>query len=187
MSKQNQLAGWLINLPNKLTIGRVAVIPILMILFPLNIQFFNLICAFLFALAAATDFFDGYLARKYDSVTKLGKVLDPIADKLLTVAAVVLLSSRGDLPSFLAIMLLCREIVIAGLRLAAKEEGFSIEVNDLGKAKTAILDIGLFCLFVDTPSFHQFGMIFTWVALGFSYYSAYVYCSTFWEKTKHQF
>jgi CDP-diacylglycerol---glycerol-3-phosphate 3-phosphatidyltransferase len=178
---------WFKNIPNKLTLVRIGVVPLLMIFFPLNIQFFDILCAVLFAIGALTDFFDGYFARKYNSVSKLGKVLDPVADKLLTTAAIVLLSTRGHLPTFLAIMFLCREIAISGIRLAAKEEGFSIDVTDLGKIKTVFLDASLFALFINAGSFHTVGMVAAWIALLISYFSAYQYVSEFWQKTKLQF
>ncbi|MGE0173158.1 MAG: CDP-diacylglycerol--glycerol-3-phosphate 3-phosphatidyltransferase [Oligoflexales bacterium] len=175
------------NIPNKLTLVRIAVIPLLMICYPLDIQFFDIFSAILFAIGAVTDFFDGYFARKYNSVSKLGKVLDPVADKLLTTAVIVLLSNRGNLPTFLAILFLCREIAISGIRLAAKEEGFSIDVTDLGKLKTAILDLSLFCLFINVGSFHGVGMVTAWIALLVSYFSAYQYVHDFWKKTNLQF
>jgi CDP-diacylglycerol--glycerol-3-phosphate 3-phosphatidyltransferase len=187
MNPKNDEPQWLTNLPNKLTLARIGAVPLLMILYPLEIQFFDIICAVIFFFAAATDFFDGYIARKYNSISQLGKLLDPIADKLLTLAAVILLASRGILPSFIAILVLAREFIVSGLRLIAKEEGFSIEVSDFGKLKTVVLDLALLFLFIDTQNSHDLGIFLSWVALAFSYYSAYTYAQVFWQKTKSQF
>ena len=92
---------WLKNLPNKLTIGRILVIPVLLVGYPLT-EALHLPCAILFALAAVTDLLDGYLARKYGNVTPLGALLDPIADKMLIAATLVLLANAGAIPALLA-------------------------------------------------------------------------------------
>lgn len=175
------------NLPNKLTIGRIAIIPLLLILFPLDIQFLNIFCAVLFAIAAATDFADGYIARRYNTESRLGAILDPIADKILVTATVVLLTNAGNLPAFLAALLLCREVAVTGMRLVAVEHNFTIQVNQFGKLKTAVQDLGIFCLLIKTPEFHSVGMVAIWVALGLSYYSAFQYWKELWETAKHQF
>ena len=178
---RNQISDWIRTLPNKLTIGRMCVIPILILLYPLDIQFLRFFCAFLFFLAALTDFFDGYLARKYNIETKIGALLDPIADKILVTASIVLLTNGGDMPAWMAALLLCREVAISGLRLAASEQKRNGEVNQLGKVKTFTQDSAICFLMIGTESFHTFGMICAWLALIFSYYSAYQYWNVFWE------
>lgn len=174
-------------LPNKLTIGRIAIIPVLLILYPLDIQFFNIFCAILFAIAALTDFADGYIARRYNTESRLGAILDPLADKILVTATIVLLTNAGNLPAFLAALLLCREVAVTGMRLVAMEHSFTIQVNQFGKLKTAAQDLGIFFLLLKTPEFHTIGMIAIWVALGLSYYSAYQYWKELWQTAKHQF
>lgn len=176
-------------LPNKLTAGRILVIPILLVLYPLTHEyiFSRIFCASLFALAAITDFFDGYLARKYDNTSKLGALLDPIADKILATCAVVLLVGSGQLPAFFGGVLLCREVTISGLRMAALELDFKIEVSQLGKYKTVVQDVAFVCLMVGTKSIHDIGMIGVWLALFISLYSAYEYSKSFWRQGKFAF
>lgn len=184
MVSRMRVPGYIATLPNKLTIARMAVIPVLLLLYPLDLQFLNIFCAIVFAVAAATDFFDGYIARRYNTESRLGAILDPIADKILITAAIVLLTNAGHLPAFLAALLLCREVAVTGFRLIALEHHFSIEVSQLGKLKTAAQDLGIFCLMVATPDFHTVGMVATWVALALSYFSAYQYWKELWTHAK---
>lgn len=178
------MASWLKTLPNKLTIARIAVIPFILLLYPINATLTNLICAILFLAAAFTDFFDGYLARKYKSESQLGALLDPIADKLIVTAALVMIASRGDLYGWVVALILCREVAISGIRLAALEKKISIEVSSFGKAKTVLLDSAIFLLLVGGVTFKSLGMIILWIGLFISYYSAYLYWSEFWEQLK---
>ena len=171
----------LTSLPNKLTLGRVAAIPVLLLLYPFNVSFINVFCACVFAIAALTDFFDGYLARRYKMETRVGAALDHIADKLLATAALVLLTNAQQLPALLAGLLICREIGVAGIRLSAKEQNFDIDVNSYGKIKTAVQDFAIFCLLTTLPSLHEIGMALIWISLIIAYFSAYQYWARFWE------
>lgn len=186
MTKSFQLPDFLKNLPNQLTLARIAAIPVLVLLYPLQVQFLNFFCAILFAAAALTDFFDGYVARKYGTQSRLGAIIDPIADKLLVTATIVLLASAGKMAAFIAALLLCREVAVNGFRLIAQEYQFSIEVSNMGKWKTAIQDLALFCLLLDTIDTHRIGLIGILVALGLSYYSAYEYGKELFEKIKER-
>lgn len=176
-------------LPNKLTAARIAVIPILLLVYPLTHEmvFFRFFCAGLFTLAALTDFFDGYLARKYGNVSKIGALLDPIADKILVAATIVILAGAGYMPIFIGGILLCREVAISGLRMAATELRFSIDVSDWGKFKTVAQDVAFFCLMVHTQALQPIGIAALWIALGLSLYSAYRYVQSFWEQGKSIF
>ena len=89
MSNYEKTLVFLKGLPNKLTIARIVAIPVLMLLYPIDLIFFRLLCAVIFLAAASTDFFDGYIARRYRAVTSLGKLLDPVADKLLMTATLI--------------------------------------------------------------------------------------------------
>ncbi len=173
-------------IPNKLTLFRVCVIPVLLFLYPLDFENLNIFCAFLFAVAAWTDFFDGFIARQFKMESKLGMLLDPIADKLLTTAALVLLAADHTLWSWLVGLLLCRDLALSGVRLVAREQGISIPVSWFGKFKTLFLDTGIFCLMMkkqlfDWP-FREVGMICLWLGVFLSFYSAWLYFRDFFHK-----
>ncbi len=175
--------GWIKALPNQLTLFRIAVIPVLLVLFPLRFQALNLFCALLFAVAAMTDWLDGYIARKFSLESKLGTLLDPLADKMLTGASIVLLASSQVLWAWMAGILICRELAMSGLRLVAQQQGLQIRVNVFGKAKTLFLDIAIVCLMVNYPLFNwpfvEVGRIALWLAFLFSVYSAWLYIRVF--------
>lgn len=175
-------------LPNSLTLVRIGVIPILLLLYPLNFFVLNVFCAVIFAIAAITDFFDGYIARNFNSVSKLGTVLDPLADKMLVATGLILIGCAGALPAWMVGVLICRELAISGLRLVAIEHSITINVNAFGKIKTCCQDVGIFCLLINKDlldiSFRTVGMVTIWFALLFSLYSAYLYAEKFWKEFK---
>lgn len=174
------------NLPNYLTLFRIAVIPLLFLLFHFDVSKTNYLCAFLFAFAAFSDWLDGFVARRYNWETKLGALLDPAADKMLSAAAIILLASYGRMWSWVACLFLCREISISNLRLIACGQGVTIKVNIWGKLKTLVLDVALVCLFVNEPlfgwPFKEVGMVSLWVALFLSLFSALLYGRLFYKK-----
>lgn len=178
------LAGW----PNRLTLARVLVIPIILLIYPLNFTFTNFFCALLFGAAAATDYLDGFLARKLNQVTTIGALLDPIADKMLSASALVLLAYAQQIPPIVAGFLLCRDVLVSGIRLVAQQQNIKLEVNQLGKVKTAVADVGMGFLFIRQEEWlglpaHAIGMLCMWAALAFSLYSGFLYLQTFFEKT----
>ncbi len=183
MNNYDKTLNFLKKLPNKLTIARIAAIPILMLLYPIDYLFFRVLCAVIFLAAASTDFFDGYIARRYHAVTSLGKLLDPVADKLLITATLILLVGNKHIYAWLAAVLICRDIFITGLRLIALENNFSVEVNYYGKLKTffnivAIANLIVYETIFQIP-FRTIGMIFIWITLIFSLYSGYTYWLAF--------
>lgn len=155
------------NLPNKITLSRIFLIPLLMIFIipipqgvidagflgfikPQMIAINDFINAFggyiaagIFIIASSTDAVDGYIARKRKLVTRFGKFLDPIADKLLVTAALLALVQRGDINGWAAMLIISREFIVTGLRLVAAGEGIVIAASNLGKLKTVIQDIAL--------------------------------------------
>jgi CDP-diacylglycerol--glycerol-3-phosphate 3-phosphatidyltransferase len=159
-------------------------VPVLIVTVPWNVSFFNWIAALVFGAAAITDFLDGYIARQTNSESELGALLDPMADKILAVGGLVMLASVDRIPEFLVIALLSRDLAISALRLAASERGLSIPVSMLGKGKTAVQDLGIFCLLTGTESLSWPGLILTWVGAGLSLYSGYDYWNSFWEQQK---
>lgn len=124
-------------LPNVLTLSRIAVIPLLVGAFYLPMPFGPWLAFALFAAAAATDFLDGWLARRMDRTTEFGRFLDPVADKLLVAAVLVLLVADGRAPAVAALIILCREILVSALREESARHGGSVPVSRLAKWKTA--------------------------------------------------
>jgi len=123
------------NLPNKLTVIRIALVPVCLILLALG---FPIAAGAVFAIASITDFVDGYLARKNNLVTNFGKFADPIADKILTASMMVLMAAKGLLPVWLPIIVIIRELMVDGLRLIAVEKGTVVAAGMSGKVKTAL-------------------------------------------------
>jgi CDP-diacylglycerol---glycerol-3-phosphate 3-phosphatidyltransferase len=126
----------LLNLPNMLTLGRVAAIPIVVILLLFDTRATSFWAAAVFGVAAMTDWLDGWLARKWQVVTVLGKFLDPLADKLIVMAALIMLIPLERVPAWAVFLILAREMVVTGLRSIASSEGIVISASDLGKYKT---------------------------------------------------
>ena len=121
------------NLPNQLTIGRVFAIPLFIILLMMG---FRVAATIVFILAAFTDMLDGKIARKYNLVTNFGKLMDPLADKLLTMSAFICMVGLGDIPAWMVIVILGREFIITGMRQVAAAEGIVIAAGWSGKIKT---------------------------------------------------
>ena len=124
------------NLPNRLTVARVALIPVMVVLMYVGGTVCNLLAAAVFCLAAFTDFLDGHIARSRGIVTDLGKFLDPVADKLLTLSAFIMLIQQGLMPAWATVVILARELCVDGLRMVAVTKGQVIAAGKLGKIKT---------------------------------------------------
>ena len=128
------------NLPNKLTILRVFMIPLFIIFLMTSLggSFHNKIAGVIFILASLTDTLDGYLARKNNEVTVFGKFMDPLADKLLVCSALICLTDLHRIPSWIVIIIVAREFIISGFRLVAAEKGVVIAASYWGKIKTVV-------------------------------------------------
>ena len=124
------------NAPNALTVVRILLVPVLVAALLVEVPGGASVAAAVFALAALTDGFDGYLARSRDMVTTFGKVVDPIADKLLIASALIALVSLDRVAAWVAMVIIAREFAVSGLRIAAAQEGVLITASPLGKAKT---------------------------------------------------
>ena len=135
------------NLPNKLSCLRIILVPVMAIVFLLNFAYAPLVAVVVFALAAFTDFLDGKIARKYNMVTDLGKLLDPIADKLLVLFALFLVVEANLIPvgfgAFCGGVIIGRELLISAVRQIAASKGVIIQANIYGKIKTFVQDIAL--------------------------------------------
>ena len=125
-----------LNLPNLLTLGRIAAVPIVVLLMLDDSRASGMWAAAVFGLAAITDGFDGWLARKWGIVTILGKFLDPLADKLIVMAALIMLIPLDRVPAWAVFAILAREMIVTGLRSIASSDGIVIDASDLGKYKT---------------------------------------------------
>jgi CDP-diacylglycerol---glycerol-3-phosphate 3-phosphatidyltransferase len=127
-----------LNLPNALTLARILLVPVLVVALTVETPGGSTIAAVVFALAAFTDGLDGYIARQRQSVTTFGKVMDPVADKLLIAAALISLVSLDRLQPWVAMVIIAREFAVSGLRIAAGQQGVVIPASSLGKAKTIV-------------------------------------------------
>ncbi|HET9933989.1 MAG TPA: CDP-diacylglycerol--glycerol-3-phosphate 3-phosphatidyltransferase [Polyangiaceae bacterium] len=146
-----------LNLPNLLTIGRVVIIPVVLALMDRGTPKDCAWAAIVYAAAAITDLLDGYLARRMNVVSVLGKFLDPLADKLLVMASLVYMVPMGRIPEWAVVLLLAREISITALRSIASSEGVVIAAGEEGKAKTALQMVGILCLILGYPYHLELG------------------------------
>jgi CDP-diacylglycerol--glycerol-3-phosphate 3-phosphatidyltransferase len=148
---RRSLAADALNIPNLLTMGRVVAIPFFVWLLDTPTPVRGFWACILFTLAAITDVLDGYLARKLGVVSVLGKFLDPLADKLIVMAALVWMVPMGRIPAWAVVLLLAREISVTGLRSVAASEGVVISAGQEGKTKTALQMIGIVALVLGYP------------------------------------
>ena len=155
------------NLPNKLTILRVIMIPVfvLFMLTGLGGAASKWIALALFIIAGLTDLLDGHLARKHNLVTNFGKFMDPLADKLLVCAAMICLVENGQLPSWIVIVIISREFIISGFRLIASDNGVVIAASYWGKFKTVFQMIMICMMIADITVFSILTKIIMWIAL----------------------
>jgi CDP-diacylglycerol---glycerol-3-phosphate 3-phosphatidyltransferase len=127
-----------LNLPNALTLGRILLVPVVVVALIVESPGGSVIAAAVFALAALTDGLDGYIARSRQAVTTFGKVMDPVADKLMVAAALIALVSLDRLAPWVAMVIIAREFAVSGLRIAAGQQGVDIPSSGLGKLKTIV-------------------------------------------------
>ena len=144
------------NLPNKLTIFRILLVPIMAIIPFFNFDIKWIVIDFIFILASITDKLDGYIARSKNQITTFGKFLDPIADKILVLAAMLILVEDNRLPAIIPIIVLFREFIVSGYRLVAVEKGGKVIAASVwGKLKTVTQMLALILAFVDQNGFAQ--------------------------------
>jgi CDP-diacylglycerol---glycerol-3-phosphate 3-phosphatidyltransferase len=174
------------DLPNILTVCRVGVVPVLVVLLFFSSPLPRAIAAFIFVLASITDYLDGYLARKYNVISSVGKLLDPMADKLLVMSALIMLvpCGTGAVPAWMVVVILGRDIMVTSLRGVASAEGVVIQAEELGKYKTILQIFALTGLILHYPyfsiDFHVGGMYFLWASLLLSIWSGVSYFQKFW-------
>ena len=161
------------NLPNYLTFLRLGLIPIFVLLMSDSGRWAGYLAAFVFAIAAFTDLLDGFLARRYGAVSDLGKLLDPLADKILVMAALVMLvSQRGDLdgapwvPGWMVVLVLARELWITGLRAVIAQQGTVLAASSSGKVKSWFQMIAVVFLLLHYPVLEVGGMVVSFQTIG---------------------
>ncbi|PWL41630.1 MAG: CDP-diacylglycerol--glycerol-3-phosphate 3-phosphatidyltransferase [Bacillota bacterium] len=160
------------NLPNKLTLLRIILVPVFIAVAAIGFPGWNYVAAVVFFAASLTDSLDGKIARKRNIVTDFGKLVDPIADKMLTSAAMVVLVTWGKLPAYMAIILIGRDLMINPLRNLAAKDGVAISAKWSGKIKTLLQIIAYIALLLKVD---LIGNIVLWLALAVTLYSVYEY------------
>jgi cardiolipin synthase (CMP-forming) len=174
----------LFNLPNLLTLSRIAAIPLLVACFWLDRGWAQWLSMILFVTAAVTDWFDGYFARRYHQISRLGRFLDPIADKLLVAAALVMLVDSGTLRGLnvlAALIILAREILVSGLREFLAELRVGLPVSQLAKWKTGAQMVAIAALLVGdaaSPYVTYIGIVLIWIAAALTLITGYDYLRT---------
>ena len=180
------------NVPMALTWARIAMIPVIVGIFYVPDSWFpshwkNATACWLFVLAAITDAVDGYVARKYGMVSRLGAFLDPVADKLMVSAALIVLLSLGRIDEFVALVIIGREIAVSALRewMAQIGKSASVAVNSLGKIKTIAQMVAIPMLLFHDKLFgvidvHLIGTLLIYVAAALTVYSMFVYLRMAW-------
>ena len=160
----------MVNLPNAITLLRIGVIPFLFFLLTSPGKTWSLIIAIIFILAAFTDILDGYIARKYRIVTTMGKFMDPVADKIIVNAAMILMIPIGRIPAWIVAIIIMRDFIVDGMRSVASSRGLVIDASGLGKQKTLCQIIAVSALIIHYPIFlginaHTVGIAILYLAL----------------------
>ena len=184
------------NLPNKISMFRLFLIPIIVFakLFPfaqfgimipylrvgfVTISLLNLVLLSLFLVASISDFLDGFIARKYNQITTLGKFIDPIADKALTTTMFVLFAIDGVVPALIVLVMIWRDILVDGIRMMCAERGIVVAAGMLGKAKTVVQMIAIVLVLLNNLPFALIGLpvadILVWLSMFLSVISGFSY------------
>ncbi len=174
------------NLANKITLMRVILVPVFIVLImasqipglaglvengTLSQAVLNWCALGVFILASVTDFFDGYIARKYNMISNFGKFMDPLADKLLVCSALICLLGLGRINVFLVLIIIVRDFIISGFRLVAADKGVVIAANMWGKVKTTMQMVMIGFMIPDWDAVHWICVILAWVVLFLTVYS----------------
>jgi len=183
----------ILNVPNLLTFLRIALIPLLVILLLSPSRTSCFFATAIFAIASITDWLDGFIARRMGIVTLFGKFLDPIADKLIVAAALIMILPYDRAPAWMVLIILSREIIITGLRSIASTEGIVIAASNLGKFKTIFQIVAILALLLHYDYYwffgiqssyfhvnmHNVGMFYLWIATILTIWSGIDYLAKF--------
>ena len=177
-----------LNIPNVITLLRILLIPVFVMLFFTPTPDRSLTAAVVFVIAAVTDLLDGYIARRTGQITKLGKLLDPIADKLLVLSALILLVNVDRVSALIAILVVAREVAVTGIRAIAAGEGMIIVAETTGKYKMVLQVVAITMLILESTAvselgnLHLAGTVTLYLSLVFGYLSGGVYVWSFWKQ-----
>lgn len=196
MSRYERLKAEVLNLPNLITIGRLFLIPPVIVLVDPTDPIRNMWAALLFAVASLLDILDGFLARRQGLVTVFGKFMDPLADKLMAMSVMIYLVWVGRLPPWIVVLMLGRDFYISGLRSVAASMGVVIAAGEGGKLKTVLQLLGICCILVryryrmpftdELADFDKLGWVFLLAALALSLGSAWTYTTAFIKTLREQ-
>ncbi len=168
---------------NIISIARICIIPIFVVFALLVYPWASYVAVALFIIASLTDWVDGYVARKYNQITTFGKFLDPLADKLLVIAAVVVLIERGGMSSVPAFIIIARELIVTSLRIVAMGEGIVIAAQKSGKWKTFIQMVGIVVLYTPLAPIEfsgiNLGQCIVWIMVAITIISGIEYFKSF--------
>ena len=179
----------MLNVPNTLAFIRLLLAPVMFfllvnrenaLLVDIHFTWLDYFAAFIFVVASATDFFDGYIARTFDQITTLGKILDPLADKMLTLAGFLGLMMLDRASEWAIFLIITRELFITGLRVSAVSQGLDIAASWMGKVKTVVQMIAIGFLLMNWPG----GAQLLWLAVALTLYSGYEYVRDFSNHAK---
>ncbi|MDH7499813.1 MAG: CDP-diacylglycerol--glycerol-3-phosphate 3-phosphatidyltransferase [candidate division NC10 bacterium] len=167
--------GTTLNLPNKLTLGRIFLVPLLVVFLISSSQINRIIATAIFLAASFTDWLDGHIARRTRQITSLGKLLDPLADKLLVCAAFISLVQSGQIPAWMVVVIVCRELAITGLRGIAASREVVVASSWWGKYKMLSQILAIVLLILQAPH----ALIVAWLALILTVVSGLDYAGKF--------
>ena len=178
-----------LNLANTLTLARIFAVPVIVVLLYLEQRYQTALAAYvaagIFVLASLTDLADGYIARRQNLITNLGKFLDPLADKLLISSVLIMLVELGWVDAWIVVVIICREIAVTGMRGVAADRGVVIAADSFGKLKTIAQIVALVPILAHYPLFGidpaPLGMILLYVALALTVFSGGNYLYNFYK------
>ncbi|MDL2316858.1 CDP-diacylglycerol--glycerol-3-phosphate 3-phosphatidyltransferase [Desulfovibrio sp. OttesenSCG-928-A18] len=180
-----------LNLPNQLTLSRILMVPVVLIFLHFGGVWTSFFAGFFFALAGFTDLIDGYLARKNKEITMLGKFLDPLADKMLVSSVLIMMVYLERVAAWIVIIIICRDIMVTGLRAIAADEGIVIAADKYGKLKTLLQLVALEPLILHYTwlglPMHDIGIFLLYISLALTVFSGYNYVRNFYRdwRQKH--
>ena len=175
----------LLNLPNSITLSRIAFVPVILALVAMETRWSCFFAALFFTVAALSDLVDGYLARKNNLITSLGKFLDPLADKVLVSSVLIMFVALAWVPAWIVIVIICRDLMVTGLRAVASDEGVVIAADKYGKWKTTLQMISLVPLLLHHDWFGlplgTIGLVLLYISLFLTVFSGINYFMQFFK------
>lgn len=180
----------MLNLANKISILRILLVPLVVLLLYFPGRVTCVLGALVFIFAAITDWLDGYIARRSKMVTSMGKFLDPLADKLLICSVLIMFTMLDWAPAWVVIVIVCRELIVTGLRALAIDEGIVLAADRFGKAKTVLQICAIVPITLHYPIFGvevaPAGLVVLYAAMIVAIYSGYNYCVYVYKHAKSQ-